>query len=48
VPVAVALLCGAISARADRDSPLPDWGSGYLTTYLDNDLFGHTDRDYTS
>lgn len=38
VPVAGALLCSAIPARADRDSPLPDWGSGYLTTYLDNDL----------
>lgn len=45
--LAATVSCGAI-ARADRDSPLPDWGGGYLTTYLDNDLFGHTDRDYTS
>ncbi|WP_193210577.1 lipid A deacylase LpxR family protein [Luteolibacter marinus] len=36
------------AARADRDSPLPDWGEGYLTTYLDNDLFANTDRDYTN
>lgn len=36
------------TARADRDSPLPDWGEGYLTTYLDNDLFANTDRDYTN
>ena len=35
-------------ARADRDSPLPDWGEGYLTFYLDNDLFANTDRDYTN
>lgn len=33
---------------ADRDNPLPDWGEGYLTTYLDNDLFADTDRDYTN
>ena len=48
IPV-LAFLAGSTSAaRADRDSPLPDWGGGYLTTYLDNDLFGHSDRDYTS
>ncbi len=36
------------TAMADRDSPLPDWGSGYLTIYLDNDLFAGSDRDYTN
>lgn len=32
----------------DWDSPLPDWGSGYLTLYFDNDLFSGSDRDYTN
>lgn len=33
---------------ADRDSPFPDKGSGYLTFYLDNDLFGGNDENYTN
>jgi hypothetical protein len=37
-----------LPAWADRDSPLPDWDGGYVTTYLDNDLFADTDRDYTN
>ncbi len=36
------------TVMADRDSPLPDWGSGYLTIYFDNDLFAGSDRDYTN
>lgn len=48
IPVLAVLFASTPDARADRDSPLPDWGGGYLTTYLDNDLFGHSDRDYTS
>lgn len=31
-----------------RDNPMPDFGPGYLTFYLDNDLFANTDRDYTN
>ncbi|MEK7954382.1 lipid A deacylase LpxR family protein [Luteolibacter sp. Y139] len=47
---AITLLALSFStvAHADRKSPLPDWGEGYLTFYLDNDLFAHTDRDYTN
>lgn len=41
-------MASMMAAHADRDSPLPDWGGGYLTTYLDNDLFANTDRDYTN
>jgi lipid A 3-O-deacylase len=41
-------LCVTESALANRGSPLPDWGEGYLTFYLDNDLFANTDRDYTN
>lgn len=32
----------------DADAPLPDYGKGYLTFYLDNDLFTGSDRDYTN
>ena len=46
--IALLTLSFAGAARADRDSPLPDWGEGYLTFYLDNDLFAKTDRDYTN
>ncbi|PAW61719.1 MAG: hypothetical protein B9S37_04600 [Verrucomicrobiia bacterium Tous-C3TDCM] len=35
-------------AKADRESPLPDFGPGYLTFYLDNDLFANKDQDYTN
>lgn len=31
-----------------RDEPLPDYGNGYLTFYLDNDLFAGSDREYTN
>lgn len=33
---------------AARDSPFPDRGSGYLTFYFDNDLFGGSDQNYTN
>jgi len=46
--IGLAVLCLTGTALADRRSPLPDWGEGYLTFYLDNDLFAHTDRDYTN
>lgn len=36
------------SALADGYNSLPDFGQGYLTFYLDNDLFGGEDRDYTN
>jgi lipid A 3-O-deacylase len=36
------------TALADRDSPFPDTQGGYLTFYLDNDLFAGTDQDYTN
>lgn len=35
-------------SHAYRDSPLPDFGPGYLTFYMDNDLFGDADKDYTN
>jgi hypothetical protein len=31
-----------------RGNPMPDFGPGYLTFYLDNDLFANTDKDYTN
>jgi len=33
---------------AERNSPLPDRGDGFLTFYLDNDLFAGTDENYTN
>jgi len=47
---AVVILFLAVSgiAKADRNSPLPDMSGGNLTYYLDNDLFGGEDRDYTN
>jgi lipid A 3-O-deacylase len=46
--IALLALCATGTALADRRSPFPDWGEGYLTFYLDNDLFANTDRDYTN
>ena len=48
----ILLLCALIplasgTTAADADPGLPG-GDGYLTFYLDNDLFGGTDRDYTN
>lgn len=45
--IAAVGLSGSL-AKADRNSPLPDFGPGYLTFYLDNDLFANKDRDYTN
>ncbi len=46
------LFAAAIPAFAEellyRDNPMPDFGPGYLTFYLDNDLFANTDKDYTN
>lgn len=53
----VALLLSGPGARAaadvtdetaTRDGPAPEARNGYLTFYLDNDLFGGTDRNYTN
>lgn len=44
----VLLLASVNVAFADRNSPLPDLNGGYLTFYLDNDLFGGEDQDYTN
>ncbi|MDB6079180.1 MAG: hypothetical protein JWO82_2927 [Akkermansiaceae bacterium] len=44
-------LCAAppvIGNNEPSGDPLPDYGKGYLTFYLDNDLFGGHDRDYTN
>jgi len=38
----------AAGALADRSNPLPDFDDGYLTFYLDNDLFSGTDEGYTN
>ena len=47
--LAGALLAGAPALRAAEGSPVaPVAGRGYLTFYLDNDLFGGTDRNYTN
>ncbi len=45
----VALASGLVPslAQAGRDSPF-DFGPGYLTFYMDNDLFGNRDQDYTN
>ena len=38
----------AASEASTRDGPAPEAKNGYLTFYLDNDLFGGTDRNYTN
>jgi lipid A 3-O-deacylase len=47
--IALALACLGIctSAHAGRDTPF-DFGPGFLTFYLDNDLFSNRDQDYTN
>lgn len=45
---AIGLGSGTSNAREARDNPLPDFGPGYLTFYLDNDLFADKDQDYTN
>lgn len=52
-PALLALAVSSLVAKGqiekpDGDAPLQDWGKGYLTFYLDNDLFANTDRDYTN
>ena len=44
------LLAAAVTAAGQEEinSPLPDKGDGFLTFYLDNDLFGGTDENYTN
>jgi lipid A 3-O-deacylase len=42
------LLATPHAAVAQSGSFLPDYGDGYLTFYLDNDLFSGSDQDYTS
>jgi len=46
---ALTLLCLGVStsAHAARETPF-DFGPGFLTFYLDNDLFGNRDQDYTN
>ena len=36
------------SEASTREGPAPEAKNGYLTFYLDNDLFGGTDRNYTN
>ena len=45
---AVSLGSTELHAESSRDSPFPDFGPGYLTFYLDNDLFANKDQDYTN
>ena len=49
ITTVVALASGLVPslAQAGRDSPF-DFGPGYLTFYMDNDLFGNRDQDYTN
>jgi hypothetical protein len=49
ITAVVALASGLVPslALAGRETPF-DFGPGYLTFYLDNDLFGNRDRDYTN
>jgi lipid A 3-O-deacylase len=44
----VSLGTSVLQAESSRDSPFPDFGPGYLTFYLDNDLFANEDQDYTN
>jgi len=37
-----------LTAYSARKSPLPDLDDGSISFYLDNDLFGGTDQDYTN
>src|SRR5687767_1290707 len=51
IPTTLGVLIGALVLPAmavDQDAALPDRGDGYLTFYLDNDLFSGTDEDYTN
>ncbi len=41
-------LCMTAGTAAGRSNPLPDFDDGYLTFYLDNDLFSGTDEGYTN
>ena len=45
---AVSLGANLLHAESSRDSPFPDFGPGYLTFYLDNDLFADEDQGYTN
>jgi lipid A 3-O-deacylase len=44
----VILITCSSKTYAYQESPLPDFGSGYLTFYFENDLFAGSDRDYTN
>lgn len=47
IPFVLAFPCVA-QELPYRDNPMPDFGPGYLTFYLDNDLFANTDSNYTN
>ncbi len=40
--------CMTAGTAVGRSNPLPDFGDGYLTFYLDNDLVSGTDEGYTN
>lgn len=46
--LAATFLNTTTSAQDSWGGFFPDYGDGYLTFYLDNDLFSGTDRDYTN
>lgn len=45
---ALGLLSGVVAAEDVLVNPWVPWGEGHLTFYLDNDLFGGEDKDYTN